>query len=79
MKIGRYKRTVVKEKDPKHYQKNTMAKVIYREGDQAIKKKKTVTLENIKTGSKRTKTINYGPIDYYGKQKKTVTKVKLAK
>lgn len=76
IKLGKYSISKDTQYDPKNYKKTRMTDAIYGNEDQNIKKIKTVTIETPKM--KRTKTVNYSPINYYGKQTKTktVTKVK---
>lgn len=72
------KRKKVVKYDPQNYsKKGVMAGVVYGSGDKKIKSKKTVTLSTPR--KTRTKVVEYGPIDYYGKQtkKKTITKTKI--
>lgn len=58
--------------DSKNYDKSTMAGVIYGKNDQKIKKTKVIT--KTKPKKIKIKTVEYGPVNYYGKQKKTITK-----
>lgn len=60
--------------NPQNYsKKGIMAGVVYGKGDKKIKEKKVVTRETPRKTV--TKTTDYGPVDYYGKQLKTRTKV----
>lgn len=70
-KRGKFKKVTF---DPSNYANTTMAGVVYRGGKYPIKKQKQV----IKVTPKKieTKTVDYGPINYYGKQTKTSTKSK---
>ena len=59
--------------NPNNYDKNSkMAGVTYAGKNQQIKQVKTKVIELPKKTI--TKTINYGPVNYYGKQNKTVVK-----
>lgn len=71
LKLGGYKRTVTKESDPKNY-KAGMGAVTYANKNIPIKKTKTVVIETPKKTV--TKVKSFSPINYYGKQTKTVTK-----
>lgn len=73
LKIGKFKRTVTKETDPTNYKKTPLTTTIYGKNDQKIKKSKTVVTEL--GDKKKVKTIDYGPVNYYGKQTRTVKKL----
>lgn len=71
-------RTVTKTYDPQNYSKQgIMAGVVYGDGTHKIKKQKTIVRDTPRKTV--TKTTNYGPVDYYGKQVKTKTKTKIRK
>lgn len=74
---GVYKRTVIKQNDPENYSRQgVMAGTVYGDGKYPIKKKKIVISENKLTGTKTRKSVDYGPVNYYGKQTKTIKKTK---
>lgn len=56
--------------NPKNYANTKMTGVIYGKNDQKIREKKVVETK------RKVKTVNYGPVDYYGKQTKTKTKTR---
>jgi len=64
------KRTKKITYDPTNYEKNRMTSVIYGDDKHKIKKQKVV-----ETAYKK-KIVDYGPVNYYGKQKKTKTIIK---
>jgi hypothetical protein len=68
------RRIVIKTFDPQNYsKKGIMAGVVYGDGTHKIKKQKVVTVTTPR--KTKVKTVDYGPIDYYGKQTKTKTKI----
>lgn len=70
-------RKVIKTVDPRNYMPTLMTGVIYGNANIPIKKQKVVIRE---TPTKiKTKTVDYSPISYYGKQKRTVTKTTVRK
>lgn len=72
------RRTVTKTYDPQNYvKKGVMTGVVYGDGANKIKKQKVVTINTPRKTV--TKTTNYGPVNYYGKQVKTKTKTKIKK
>jgi hypothetical protein len=74
IKIGPFSRTKTVEYDSDNYdQKGIMAGTIYKGKNIPIKKKKTVVTSTPRKTV--TKTTDYSPISYYGKQTKTKTKV----
>ena len=62
-----FKRTKTVTHDPSNYEKNRMTSTVYGDNKHKIKKQKV-----IETAYKK-KVVDYGPINYYGKQKKTKT------
>lgn len=76
IRIGKFKRTVTKQFDPKNY-KSGVTSNAYGANDKKIKKTKTIVIETPK--KTKVKTVNYGPIDYYGKQLKTKVITKRSK
>lgn len=72
------RRIVIKTFDPQNYsKKGIMAGVVYGDGTHKIKKQKVVTVNTPR--KTKVKTVDYGPIDYYGKQVKNKTKTKVRK
>lgn len=71
-KLGNITRTVTKESDPNHYENTRMADVVYGGKNILIKKKKTVVTST--KNKTKNKVVNYSPVNYYGKQKRTVSK-----
>ena len=61
---------------PKNYTNNTATSNVYGSGKYKIKKSKVVTV--VRGNMVKTKTVKYGPVNQYGKQKKvkTITKTK---
>lgn len=70
------KKVITKTTDTNHFKKG-MASVIYAGKKKPIKKKKVVVKDNKRRT--KTKTVKYSPINYYGKQTRTVTRTKKKK